>query len=368
MQSAAISPSAVGIGARKSGGPDRVPTSRRPDWVGRSQIRAARACERSPREGLHYLEADERANWDALVEISPQGSLFCKSWWLEALGGEIRILGYYESGRLIAGIPLYFERRMGVKVCRMPQLTQTWGVVIEPLPGKRVNAAAHEMKILGTFARRLAEERAFIQSFHPSNQNWLPFYWNGFTQTTRFTYVIDDLQDLGRVWDGLEQNSRTKIRKAQRLGLGVKKCGPEAVFNASLQSFERQNKHHPYTREQLERLFDSARENDAGECFAAVDPEGGVHDAVLLVWDSKRTYFLAGGGDSNLRNSGGGSLLVWHCLQFAASRSRIFDFEGSMLEPVESFFRSFGATQVAYNRIMKFPAWLRAGLCLAGKM
>ncbi len=331
-------------------------------------MRAARPCERSRQDGLHYLGVNEYAKWDALVAVSPQGSLFSKSWWLEAIGGEIRILGYYESGRLIAGIPLYFERRMGVRVCCMPKLTQTWGVVVEPLPGKRVNAAAHEMRILGTFARRLAEERVFFQAFHPANQNWLPFYWNGFRQTTHFTYVLDNLQDLGRVWDGLEQNARTKIRKAQKLGLVVKRCGPELVFNASVQSFERQKKPHPFSREYFERLFNSAKSNDAGECFAAVDSEGRVHDAVLLVWDCKRTYFLAGGGDSSLRNSGGGSLLVWHCLQFAAFRSRVFDFEGSMLEPVQTFFRSFGATQVAYNRIMKFPAWLRACLCVAGKL
>ena len=78
-------------------------------------MRAARPCERSRQDGLHYLGVNEYAKWDALVAVSPQGSLFSKSWWLEAIGGEIRILGYYESGRLIAGIPLYFERRMGVR-------------------------------------------------------------------------------------------------------------------------------------------------------------------------------------------------------------------------------------------------------------
>jgi len=34
-------------------------------------------------QGLRYLSADEYRQWDELVEASPQGSLFCRSWWLK---------------------------------------------------------------------------------------------------------------------------------------------------------------------------------------------------------------------------------------------------------------------------------------------
>ncbi len=318
--------------------------------------------------GLRYLTDNELPVWDALVDVSPQGSLFCKSWWLKAISDEIRVLGYFESGRLIAGIPLYFERRMGLKVCCMPKLTQTWGVVVEPLPGKRASATARETRILETFAQRLAQVPLFVQAYHPECQNWLPFYWNGFTQTTHYTYVLDELESLDQVWSGLEQNQRTRIRKARKLGVTVKTCGPGVVYEASLKSFGRQGKRHPYSLDYLRRLYSAARKNDAGECFAAVDEEGNVHDAVFFVWDCKRGYYLAGGGDPSLRDSGGGSLLVWELLQYAAPRTRVFDFEGSMIRSIESYFRSFGSRRVAYSRVVKLPRWLRASLCLAGRI
>ncbi len=345
-----------------------MPETGQPRVEARAERKRPRPSAPPLKDGLRYLNEDEYAAWEALVEASPQGSVFCKSWWLKSVSDEIRVLGYFESGRLIAGLPLYYERRMGLKLCCMPKLTQTWGVVMAPLAGKRAAVTARESRILETFAQQLARQSTFIQAFHPAFQNWLPFYWNGFTETTHYTYVLDELDCLARIWDGLEQNQRTKIRKAESLGITVRRSSPEVVFEASMKSFVRQRERHPFRLPYLSRLVSAARENNAGECFAAVDPEGRVHDAAFFVWDSRRGYFLAGGGDPSLRNSGGGSLLVWRLIQFAASRTSVFDFEGSMIKPIESFFRSFGAKRVAYNRIIKLPRWLRAGLCLVGRL
>src|SRR6202011_5104370 len=98
---------------------------------------------------LRYLAAEEYPAWDALVEASPQGSVFCRSWWLQATSGDVRVLGYFpRNGNLAAGMPLYFERRFGLKVCAMPKLTQTWGVVMHRLSGTVEQIKCREMEIL----------------------------------------------------------------------------------------------------------------------------------------------------------------------------------------------------------------------------
>ena len=89
-----------------------------------------------------------------------------------------------------------------------------------------------------------------------------------------------------------------------------------------------------------------------------------------MVWDDYTAYYLIGGADPELRNSGASSLLLWEAIQFAAQVSRTFDFEGSMLKPVERFFRAFGAIQQPYMQVKKYNslplrmrrdlgAWLR---------
>lgn len=317
--------------------------------------------------GLSILTEDQLPEWDALVESSPQCSIFCKSWWLKACCGAVRVLGYFDSGRLIAGIPLYYERHAGLRISRMPKLTQTWGVVMTPLPGKMVTVQSREAEILDVFAARLVQEKIFVQAFHPSIQNWLPFHWRGFTQTTHYTYVLDELGSIDKLWDGLAQVRRTNIRKARRFGIVVKECSPETVFLSSTQTFTRQGKECSYRLDYLQRLYDAARSKDAGVCLAAEDRDGKLHAAIFFAWDSKRGYHLAAGHDSSLGDRGGPALLTWSLIEYAAARTAVFDFEGSMEKQVEASFRSFGAHRIGYNRIAKAPRWLRTGLCLMGR-
>lgn len=45
--------------------------------------------------------------------------------------------------------------------------------------------------------------------------------------------------------------------------------------------------------------------------------------------------------------------LIWEAIKFASTVSKKFDLEGSMLEPVERFFRGFGTVQKPYFTISK---------------
>jgi hypothetical protein len=98
------------------------------------------------------------------------------------------------------------------------------------------------------FSEHLAMYPFFMQLFHPACDNWLPFYWKGFSQTTHYTYVIDELLPLDRVWEGLDKRLRAQIRKAKKNGLQVKPCSADVVFDMSMKTFQRQGMHHPLTR------------------------------------------------------------------------------------------------------------------------
>ena len=46
-------------------------------------------------------------------------------------------------------------------------------------------------------------------------------------------------------------------------------------------------------------------------------------------------------------------LLLWEGIQFASQHSKIFDFEGSMVEGIENFFRQFGTKSTPYYILSK---------------
>jgi hypothetical protein len=45
------------------------------------------------------------------------------------------------------------------------------------------------------------------------------------------------------------------------------------------------------------------------------------------------------------------SLLLWEAIKHARTVTRTFDFEGSMIEPIERFFRAFGGTLTSYLHV-----------------
>jgi hypothetical protein len=63
-----------------------------------------------------------------------------------------------------------------------------------------------------------------------------------------------------------------------------------------------------------------------------------------------------GGADPDLRNSGAHSLLLWDSILFTSRFVKKFDFEGSMNENIERFFRAFGGRQMPIMNVYKKPS------------
>ena len=93
--------------------------------------------------------------------------------------------------------------------------------------------------------------------------------------------------------------------------------------------------------------------------FIARDSENRMHAAFYLVCDHLSAYYLMGGANPELRNSGAASLCLWEAIRFASPICSRFDFEASMIEPVKGFFRGFGARQVPYFQINKMSRVLQ---------
>ena len=74
---------------------------------------------------------------------------------------------------------------------------------------------------------------------------------------------------------------------------------------------------------------------------------------LYLVWDKKSAYYIAGGSPIDVRTTGAMPLLLWEAIKFSSKVTKHFNFEGSMIKPIERFFRAFGGEQVPYFEITK---------------
>jgi lipid II:glycine glycyltransferase (peptidoglycan interpeptide bridge formation enzyme) len=237
----------------------------------------------------------------------------------------------------------------------MPPLSQKLGILFAPHHGRKYSEQlSHEHEIADELIAQLPDRISFAHRFHENFTNWLPFHWAGFQQTTRYTYLLRDLQPASRIWKEMRGLCRRNIRKAVKQGLKVRDDLPIERFAALHdQVFMRQSLEPPYSNDLILRLDEVCARQSCRKILGAVDSAGRVHAAAYLVWDNQTAYYLMGGSDPELRESGGLRLAQWEAIQFSASIAQQFDFEGSMIRTVETACRSFGARQVPYFLITK---------------
>jgi hypothetical protein len=283
--------------------------------------------------------------------------IFSKAWWLDAVvpgkWGEITV----EKGGVIqARFPYLIEKKFGFTLLDMPPLTQTLGPWLRPYPGKYTNRISEEKQLLTELIERLPPFDLFIQNFNYEITNWLPFYWRGFQQTTRYTYVLEDLSDPEKIYHEFAHFKRKNIKRAQNL-VEVREDLPVKDFyeNHAL-TLKKQGQKIGYSYDLLCNIYEACRKQNAGKIFYCVDKNENLYSAIFIIWDVYSAYYLISSIDPDYRDSGSATLLVWEALKFCASRTSKFDFEGSMIESVENSFRAFGAIQKPYFQVSKVNA------------
>jgi hypothetical protein len=290
----------------------------------------------------------------AADEVDASHCLFDQPWWLEAIApGQWGQIVLEDDGGVHARLPYVVKQRLGVIALTQPSLTPTLGPWLATSSAGYATGLAREHKAMSELIDALPRFDVFRQAFHPSVTNWLPFYWRGFHATVLYTYRLDELTDLDRIWSGFRQNVRREIRKAERMVTVRTDLGLPAFLELNEKTFRRQNLALPYPRELVERLDAACAGRGARRLFFAVDDHDRLHAALYVVWDSDSAYYLMSGADPALRTSGAGSLLAWEAIRFCSGVTRSFDFEGSMMPSLERFFRAFGARQVPYLFVTK---------------
>ena len=298
---------------------------------------------------------DSKSKYRQFCETEGTIPIFSQNWWLDAVcgAGNWDVVVIEKGGMIVATLPYQHKNKFGLNFIDMPPLTQSMGPWLRVIAGKSATQYARQKELLTQLIRGLPKFDYFNQNFNINITNWLPFFWNGFKETTRYTYLLEDLDSCEQISNEFTGSIRREIKKAKnRFKLNVRwDINIETFYTLNEMTFERQGRSVPYDQDIVKRIDDACAARNARKIIGAEDQEGRLHAAVYLIWDRNSAYYLMGGSDPRLRNSGAFSLCMWEAINFAARVNLRFDFEGSMQEPIERFFRHFGARQVAYFNI-----------------
>ena len=278
--------------------------------------------------------------------------IFSRDWWLDAVAGDENwgVALVEQNNEIVASLPYVYVNHQII----MPKHTQTMGIWMKYPDGQKYHTRlSYEKKICNALIDQLPDYSKYYQRFHFSFTNWLPFYWKGFSQTTRYTYVIEQINDTNSVFDNFSSNLRKNIRKASKLINVYTSDDVEHFYTINKMTFDRQNINMGYSLDYVRSIDQACCNRNCRRIWFAKDKDNHIHSAIYVIWDENSAYYIMGGGDPAFRNSGAHSLLLWEAIKFAGQVSHSFDFEGSMYENIEPVFRGFGAVQKPYMEITR---------------
>ncbi len=285
--------------------------------------------------------------------------LFSMPWWLDATVGESNwdvALCVNNNDEVVASMPYVLTKKYGFTLIGQPNLTPFLGPWVAPLQGTHSKVLSRQKELIQELFAQLPAYDDFRQNWHSSLTNWLPLYWQGFSQTTKYTYTIEldpALEPLAL----FTSNMRNKVRKAEKIVTVSEEFQLDDFFTLNEKTFQRQGITAPYSFNYVKSFDRELDSRERRKIFFAIDNEKNIHSALYLIWDNNTAYVHMVGEDPEFRSSGAGILLIKHAIDFATDKGlKIFDFEGSMIEGVEIVRRSCGGTQTPYHSLSHTPS------------
>lgn len=294
--------------------------------------------------------------WNAFVDKSPQRYLYYYSWFLDAVSQDWQAVQVFLKGELFLQWPLPVKQKGPLPYAYQPRLTQFGGPVLLPIYERRHRQHHLTKSALQEAIQALPKLVAIDIHLHPTLSFFMPFQWAGFKVKPRFTYWLPLATDSQQLCAHFSSSIQNHLKKASKAGFSIRKSfSPDNFLKLVLQS-ETYSKAEAAT---FRAVWQALPERREAFLLETVSPEGNLAAAAAFIPDVRNFIFFGNALAPSLRNSGAGSLLIAEAIKMASESGKFeyFDFEGSMLPPVEQYFRAFNPEGVMYLNVQR-NKWL----------
>lgn len=285
--------------------------------------------------------------------------LFYQAWWLDIVchGGQWDLCIYRNKKGEVRGIlPFYMTKSLEIfKVIRMPPLTPTLGIWLDysECSNRNVNRYSFEMEATRSLVNQLPKVASYHQIYPIGFQMWLPFFWNGYQQTTRYSYVLEN-NNSDLLWSQMKSEVRTRLRKAGKI-YTLKKVNDASIFYENYNRImKKQNLSLEIYKEMFFNLHKEIMLRNNGEIYLASNDNGEIVAGLYLLVDKFSAHYWLAFMDKDSGSQGASQLIIWQSVIDSFKRVKFYNFQGSMLENLEPIFRNFGGNRMEMYQIRKF--------------
>jgi hypothetical protein len=299
--------------------------------------------------------------WDEFVDHSLQGTVFCKTVFIAALGTELERWLVFEGAKAVAAYPVLLNDRQPISAPHAFTLYQ--GVMFHPEVDAQPlhRGVQHKLKITDFLLEQMVERYSCISlCTHPNLSDIRSFLWFNYHQPEMGLFRVQTcytgLLNLQQFERERHLGEIRTVRRSEILRAG--KRGYKAVESSDIDTLDRLHEL-TFRRQGLSRLesdgplvrsiAQAALRHGFGRCLMAIDPAGNVASANLILLDKRAAYYLIGANHPDFRKSGASTFLLLEAIEHAAKAgAKYFDVLGINSPNRGDYKVSFNAQPVAY--------------------
>jgi hypothetical protein len=306
-----------------------------------------------PGHHIRYLKREEIdiLRWDACVTNAPNGWIFARSFFLDGLG---------KWGALVEGdyahiLPLPERKKYGIRYIYIPPFAGQLGIIgTAPISGQ----------LTDLFIRAIPAYFRLVDIFL-NEQNPGPSI-PGITTSKRTNYTLPLKEEYAALYDRYTGDAKKNLRRTSGLGLTPCTDIPMAkiveMYRAAYGKKSERISEEEYSR--LAALGDRCLKEGNGFSLGIQNPQGDLLAAAFFGKDNKRIYYILGAPSQQGRRSNAVHSLIDEVIKEYAGTNIVFDFEGSDIPSVASFYRKFSPLTghydlVQWDRLPRLLQWYR---------
>ncbi len=294
------------------------------------------------------------------VAAEPKIGVFGSKKWLQVYGDELELVGIYRDAQQLSGGFFFTNaRRKGIGMIKLPPYTPHCGFFYESSATNRASQSNNIQEVMTEVVTYLSQKKAnlLILAFPSNVQALQRFIWNSYKVIPAYTYRLDLIKELEQLRENFDPKHRNAISKALKDGIVVKDTSDNEKSLSFFRHALQESGANVYEKELRNILLQFS---DATNSFTLQAEKNGTPCGIVhCIYDAVSCYYLLGGVDKRSGLQGVNHLLVSESIARAKSLGcKVFDFEGSMLQGVEKFFRGFGPDLFPYFTVNKGSLWL----------
>ncbi len=305
--------------------------------------------------------------WDAFVEKSPQGAVFHLHGFASIIAPGWEALIVTKDGNWEAIFPFVARSFWGLRRSLQPRFSQYWGICFREEREQGYTRLSWEKEVQEALLEGLPRLREVIWRFSPAFRYPLPWHWKGFRLGVRYTFQLDLRQEEASLLAAMATTTRRHIRQGKTLEC-TESSHPEQLMNLLRQQAAAGHDiigQKESDWELMPRLIAYLQKKKLGRITEMKRGGEVVASAVFVRFRGQGVYLL-GTYLPGEKGQAAMAPMMWAAImEDRAAGMEVFDFEGSMIEGVERFFRRLGAVPVPYlevtwNDLPMIATWISA--------